>query len=318
MTSRDPHWTTAYRVVHQDPALRLLQFRGGPGQALLLVPPQAGHHSYIADFAPGQSLVESALAHTRGPVYAIEWQSCSFERRREGIIDLVNQLGTAVKAVAGPVHLVGLCQGGWLSALYGALHPGHLASLTIAGAPIDTHAGDSVLHPITALPLAVFQGLVAMGGGRMSGDLMLAGWKAGDPVQHYLARHFKDDEKTERFYRWYDLVQHLPGTLYLWIIEHLFQRNALGRNRLVVGDQRVDLGRLAEVPVVQILTGANDDITPPEQSHALLRHTDARCYQVDAGHIGVFMGRRAIQGTWSKAFRALNRAVSNERKTVLS
>ena len=47
----------------------------------------------------------------------------------------------AVERIGAPVNLVGDCQGGWLAAIYAALHPGRVHTLTVAGAPIDFHAG---------------------------------------------------------------------------------------------------------------------------------------------------------------------------------
>ena len=41
------------------------------------------------------------------------------------------------------MNLVGDCQGGWLATIYAALHPERVNTLTIAGAPIDFHAGDA-------------------------------------------------------------------------------------------------------------------------------------------------------------------------------
>jgi len=40
------------------------------------------------------------------------------------------------------VNLVGLCQGGWMSAMCAARFPRKVASLVLAGAPIDTDAGN--------------------------------------------------------------------------------------------------------------------------------------------------------------------------------
>jgi len=41
----------------------------------------------------------------------------------------------------GKVHLIGLCQGGWLCAMFAARFPGKAQSLVLAGAPVDTDAG---------------------------------------------------------------------------------------------------------------------------------------------------------------------------------
>ncbi|EQD27264.1 PHB de-polymerase domain-containing protein [mine drainage metagenome] len=43
------------------------------------------------------------------------------------------------------VNLVGLCQGGWMAAMLAARFPDKIASLVLAGSPIDTHAGNGPL-----------------------------------------------------------------------------------------------------------------------------------------------------------------------------
>ena len=53
--------------------------------------------------------------------------------------------------LGGRVNLVGDCQGGWLAVVYAGLHPEHVNTLTIGGAPIDTHAGQSAVQEWTRL-----------------------------------------------------------------------------------------------------------------------------------------------------------------------
>ena len=40
------------------------------------------------------------------------------------------------------------CQGRWLATVYAALNPERVNTLTIAGAPIDFHAGDPVKRTV--------------------------------------------------------------------------------------------------------------------------------------------------------------------------
>lgn len=298
------NWFSPHTCVFEDDAIRLLKFSDGKG-SLLIAPPQAGHHSYIADYHDQQSLVQCAVENGGYSVYAIEWKDCTWMRAGEGVEDLLAQLGTCVDMIGEEIHLVGLCQGGWLSTIYTALHPGRIASLTIAGAPIDTHRGDTALNKFVKMPLYAFQGLVFMGGGLMRGHMMLSGWKSSNPYQHFVERYQNSDEKTERFYRWYDKTQDLAGAWYLWAIDKLFKRNLLGTNQLEIAGQHVDLTRIA-CPV-HVVTGERDDITPAEQSLALLEYSTGKTstHSIDAGHIGVFMSARGIRDTWTPFFQSL-------------
>lgn len=56
-----PVWTTNNEIVLEHPAFLLRCFRKGPGSPTLVVPPQAGHSSHIADYDVNQSLVETTL-----------------------------------------------------------------------------------------------------------------------------------------------------------------------------------------------------------------------------------------------------------------
>ncbi len=298
-------WYSDYEVAYEDQAIRLLCFQRGE-TPVLIVPPQAGHHSFIADFDDGQSLVQCAMKESSDfGVYAVEWKTCTFERRYEGIVDLVMQLDRAVDKVPGYPYLVGLCQGGWLSAIYAALYPNRVSSrgMTLAGAPIDTHAGDSSLHSVVKMPLWWFGSLVMMGGGLMRGDLMLMGWKSSDPMQHYYHRYVNPKEGSERFNQWYDYTQDLSGVLYLWIIEFLFQKNFLGKNQLEVNGQHVDLRNIRGH--INVVVGKKDTITPEEQASAILKYCNGSVHEINAGHIGVFMSHKGIESVWKDIFSSI-------------
>ena len=111
----------------------------------------------------------------------------------------------------------------------------------------------------------------------------------------YVARHID-------FTNWFEWTQDPPGALYLWIIEHLFVHNELARGMLVVDGRRVNLSAV-DCPIF-LLAGIKDHITPPEQVWALadLVSTPAEHISrelVDAGHLGLFMGRAALVEHWT-------------------
>ncbi|MDT7662242.1 MAG: poly(3-hydroxybutyrate) depolymerase, partial [Pseudonocardiales bacterium] len=98
----------------------------------------------------------------------------------------------------------------------------------------------------------------------------------------------------------------VPGAFYLWIIEHLYQNNELAAGTLTVSGQRVDLGRI-DCPLFMI-AGSTDHITPPEQVWALAERVATPAGSVhrelvDAGHLGLFMGRRPLREHWAPIMR---------------
>ena len=54
----------------------------------------------------------------------------------------LEELIVAIDDLGGRVNLVGLCQGGWSSAMVAARFPDKVNALVLAGTPIDTDAGD--------------------------------------------------------------------------------------------------------------------------------------------------------------------------------
>jgi poly(3-hydroxyalkanoate) synthetase len=93
-----------------------------------------------------------------------------------------------------------------------------------------------------------------------------------------------------------------PGAFYLWIVERLFRDNALISGELLVAGERIDLRRI-ECPLF-LLAGDRDHITPPSQVFALADHAGTpeelvTCRTADGGHLGLFMGRDALERHWA-------------------
>jgi poly(3-hydroxybutyrate) depolymerase len=106
-------------------------------------------------------------------------------------------------------------------------------TLTIAGAPIDFHVGDAVIHDyvrfLSPADLSFYQDVVRLGGGVMKGEFMLNGFIAIKP-ENEIAKHLQllanihDAEHVTRhraFEDWFKHTQDIPGAFYLWIVEHL-------------------------------------------------------------------------------------------------
>jgi poly(3-hydroxybutyrate) depolymerase len=110
------------------------------------VPPQAGHSSYIVDFSHGQSQVKTVIAGGLTRLYSLDWLEATQATRDAGVEDYLGFMREAIEWISGPVNLIGDCQGGWLSVICTALHPEHVRTLTIAGAPVDFHAGEGAIH----------------------------------------------------------------------------------------------------------------------------------------------------------------------------
>ena len=231
------------------------------------------------------------------------------------IEDFLADVHAAVERIGAPVNLVGDCQGGWLAAIYAALHPDRVHTLTVAGAPIDFHAGLGA--PIPAYvdgftaggrDMGFYRALVAAGGGVLPGESQLLGFIALKPEaeirkQLALLSRLDDPEHLERhraFEDWFKWTQPLSGAFYLWIVEHLFRDNALVRGSLDVGGRAVALGEIS-CPLY-LLAGAEDHITPPAQLFALADHVSTPPRGHHPGH-GGRGPPRAVHGLGRAALR---------------
>ncbi len=327
---RPPEWTTRNEIVLDLHTMRLRDFSrstvGDNALPVLIDAPYAGHSSTIADYDRGQSLVETLLGCGLHRVLVTDWKSATASMKDFDIDTYLAELNVAVDSIGGRVHLIGLCQGGWMSAMLAARFPGKVASLVVAGAPIDAAAGDGAIRKMVhRLPLSFFEEMVAAGGGLMPGQFMLAGWKNMHPDEQYLEKyldlyqHIEDKsyiKRTERFERWYENPIDLPGRWYLQAITELFKENRLAKGTFVALGQKISL-KTIKVPLY-LLAGENDDITTREQvfnaAHLVGTPGDDIVKKlVPGGHIGLFMGSHTLQhawpdiGAWIKNHRARSR-----------
>jgi len=323
MTTRTPPtWATPHEIVFEAPVARLRDFSTNHASGTvptLVLPPQAGHDSCIVDFAPEQSQMRTIIEAGHERAYALDWIGATAETADAGIEDYLDVIDRAVDQAGGRVNLIGDCQGGWLATIYAALSPERVNTLTIAGAPIDFHAGEAVIHELlTQLApqgdLSFYETLVALDGGVLKGEHMLSGFIMIKPVdeltrQLELLRRVDDDGHVERyveFENWFKHTQDIPGSFYLWIVRHLFRDNELLSGSMKIGDRTVDLRQL-EMPL-NLLAGSTDHITPPAQVFALADAASTppeliRREVSEGGHLGLFMSHEALRNHWPSLLR---------------
>jgi poly(3-hydroxyalkanoate) synthetase len=312
-----PSWTTPNNVELELQNVILRNFSvGKEDSAVLIVPPQAGHHSSIADYDKGQSLVEAALQSGIKSVYVMEWKSATLDQRNQTIDDSIISMRKCIEAIGTRVTLIGLCQGGWQSTIYTALYPEDVENLVLAGAPIDFHAGDGKISMYASLfPMSFYESMVAAGNGVLDGRFLLTGFKMLNPVDRYFGEYADlfwnvNSEAYLKRYRkfrdWYEYTQNLPGAFYLQVVKDLFKENKLIKGEVRVLGQEVDLFRINH-PLF-LIAGDKDEITLIDQLFNMERYVSSKSIiklTVPAGHIGVFMGRKIIGEYWPGIFNAI-------------
>ena len=198
-----------------------------------------------------------------------------------------------------------------MSAMCVARLPEKVHSLVLAGAPIDTDAGDGPIKKLAhTLPLSFYEEMVAANGGCVSGKMMLAGWKSMNPEEQYLGKyldlyqHIEDKnfiERTEKFEKWYENPIDLPGVFYLQVIKLIFKENQLAKGKFVGLGKHLSLKDI--VCPVYLLAASEDDISPKEQVFDAEKYLGTPKSEIVkklalGGHIGLFMGTKALKECW--------------------
>jgi polyhydroxyalkanoate synthase subunit PhaC len=321
-----PYWSTENKVILDKQTLSLHHFphkKIKQKNPVLILPPQAGNHCNLADFAPDQSLVR-VFQNYGFDVYVTEWLSATYNDKDLGIEDYINLTDNAVEAIrensnADKVHIVGQCQGGWQAAMYGSLFPQKTKSLIVAAAPIDLEADKCAITSYVKMPISYYRTLVSMGFGLMDGKIMVMGFKSLQMNEHYHLKYKRlwemiennDEDAIQRYLRfenWYGYTQKLPGRFYLEVVDKLFKKNGLVKKTININGEFFDLKKINCRTI--ILAGEKDHITRPKQVLALKDHVSTPKKNIfsllsTGGHIGTLMSKDSLRDNWPKVAELL-------------
>jgi poly(3-hydroxybutyrate) depolymerase len=314
-----PAWTTENQVVLELPTMRLRDFSlRTVGHPVVICAPFALHQATIADFAPGHSLIAALRAEGLSRLLLTQWRSATTQMQFFSIDTYLSDLNVVVDELGGRADLIGLCQGGWMALMFAARFPGKARKLVLAGAPIDVGAEESMLSRLaTSVPLAAFQDLVRLGGGRILGAHALDLWggqtltsaSIREVLQlpaHLVETRLADLE--ERFRDWYACTVDLPGQYYLEVVDWLFKQNLLAQSRFVALGHRIDLVDL-RAPLF-LLAARDDELIAPAQVFATARRVGTPACEIRAAsasgpHLSLFLGAKTLQGEWADIARWL-------------
>ncbi len=313
-------WATENELIFQLQTMALRHFPNTDKitakYPVVVVPPQAGHDSKLADYSAEQSLART-LQRQGLDVYVIEWLSATKDDANLGINDYIRFTDLAVDKIielnAVPkVHMIGQCQGGWQVAMYASLYQDKISSLVVAASPIDFHAGYGVLNEIVDnLPLEFYEQLTDKG--FLDGQDLLKGFRLLQSNEHYhlkyirelsmaLSQDKKGIERHVHFERWYNNTQNLPKRFYLEVVKEVFKNNCLANpGSFQIDTKPIDLRNIV-CPLVMI-AGTKDHITPHKQVFGMrnlvgTRQDNIEEILVDAGHIGVLMGSKVLKNSY--------------------
>jgi polyhydroxyalkanoate synthase len=270
----------------------------------------------MMDLQEDRSFVRNLLRAGQD-VYLVDWGHPSRADRFARLDDYVNDyIAACVDEIrrrhgVDAVNLLGVCQGGFLSLCYAALHPGRVRNLVTTVTPVDFHADKAEeridrgfmnvwarsLQPADVDRLVDTLGTVP---GEFVGYLFSL-MTPGRSMTKYnldLVDAAGDDAKLLNFLRmerWLADRPDQPGEFSRQWLKDLYQDNKLVRDELVLDGRTVRLKDIT-CPVLNVYA-ETDHIIPPEMSRALRGRVGTEDYTevvLKGGHIGIFVSARAL------------------------
>ena len=201
-----------------------------------------------------------------------------------------------------------------MSALFTALHPDPIKSLTLLAAPIDFGGRESLLNLWTDRKHFDVDAFVDTYGNCPAWFLQSC-FMHMNPVHSYFGKtmtfceQMEDPKMVSHYFameRWINDNIPVAGETFRQFVKCLYQEDQLVRGELHLGPRRVDLGRIA-CPLL-LLTARNDHLVPPRSTEGIRRQVgspDVTSMTIDAGHVGLVVGGKAQKTFWPAATRWL-------------
>lgn len=300
-----------YRYAPEAPA-------DAPETAPVLIVYSLVNRPFILDLTEERSLVR-ALRDAGRTVYLLDWGSpvgadrfLTLEDHIDGFLD--DAVGHIRDHEEGRApDLVGVCQGGIFALLYAALHPDRVRRLAVLVTPVDFGTEhDTLAH----LARGVDFDQVARAFGNVSAFWLNTVFVSLKPYRLLSERYMDLPELAEnpeglqeflRMERWMYDSPDQPGAAFAQFARDFYQRNALHRGELKLGDRTVRLEDV-QAPVLSIYA-ERDHLVPPDSARALAEHLPPERFEQHAfagGHLGVFISRRARREVFPRISTWLN------------
>lgn len=294
-------------VLYQDDCIKLHKHtNSGDCGSVFVVPPHAGRHGNIA-----QNMID-ALAGNGYQVYWYELLPATHQSCSLSVYGLVQKLRLCVHMISGAaISIAGICQGGWLAAIYASLYPESVRRLALFAAPINTHTGEnnSIEDYCKTASMFYHKMVVACHGGIQPGYMQWLAFALANPVpvfydkyvekfKHIMANDFSALEKWEKNNDWYNHSVDLHGSWFLEALEHHFINNELYEGNWDLGSGVTPNLSNITCPI-SVYAGANDEITHPEQARGILDKVAS--YDTNftifpnAGHTATFVRNSCVQ-----------------------
>jgi polyhydroxyalkanoate synthase len=266
--------------------------------------------SYILDLSPGNSFVERLL-EAGFDVYLLDWGVPDERDAQNTLEDYVDDYIPAgierVLELSGcdEVNLLGYCFGGDLALLHAAHHPDSpLRSLTVMATPVDFRHMGPLGDVFARDGLEVDDVLDAEG--NVPSQVILQGFRSLTPtseVTRYVNLWEKlwSDEYVAAYQamtRWSTDHVPFPGAAARETVRMLVRGNGMISDQLSVGGDPVHLADI-RCPLLSVLACRGHIVPEPAAAPLvdLVGSPDKHELRLDAGHIGLVVGKTAAKTT---------------------
>jgi polyhydroxyalkanoate synthase subunit PhaC len=259
---------------------------------------------YVLDLQPDRSLVRRLL-EAGNTVYLIDWGEADDADRGTDLEDYIEvHLAGCVRHVLDTesvpaLDLLGVCQGGVLSLIYTALHPGEVANLVTLTTPVDFHTPDNLLSKwVRGLDSDLIRAT-----GNVPGEVLNALFLSLMPFRLAQQKYVRllagraGQQAIEDFVRMEKWIFDSPpqaAAALAQFVRWFYQENQLLHGTLRIGGRAVSLGQLRQ-PILN-LYATHDHIVPAAASEAMQRCVGSSDYTAcafETGHIGMYVSRAA-------------------------
>ncbi|MDV7339661.1 alpha/beta fold hydrolase [Terasakiella sp. A23] len=282
----------------------LLDYGGPDDGPVMLAVPSLINKAYILDLNKERSFMRS-MAESGIRSFLLEWGDVGIAEKKMGLEDYIlgrlNRCVNEVIRITGrPVCLVGYCMGGVLTTALSIMEPEKVAGLILMATPWDFHGGSGDHERLIKTNRQQLESTIKMTG-ELPIDVIQSLFAAIDPYS--ILRKFEnfslldtDSAEAKKFVAmedWLNDAVPLSGPvaeecLFDWYIENL-----PGTGRWEMDGHRIDPSDITCPSLVFV--PEQDRIVAPESAHALGNLIpNARTEKVQAGHIGMVTGRKAL------------------------
>ncbi|MGA2551275.1 MAG: class III poly(R)-hydroxyalkanoic acid synthase subunit PhaC [Burkholderiaceae bacterium] len=304
--------------VYREDMVRLYRYRPSVEPespiSILIAYALVGRYQMI-DLEAERSFVRKLLAQGIR-VYMVDWGEPKRVNRWLTIDDYVSgYLDNCVDVIReregiDKVNLLGVCQGGVLSACYAALFPHKVQNLVMTVTPIDFHGDKSTpevgggymnlwARALSSDDIDTMIDTMGNASGKSVGFSFIMMNPVGNISKYTLdlIDVLDDERKLLNFLhmeRWIADRPDSPGEFVRQWFKDLYQDNKLIRGELLLGGRKVDLRKIT-MPVLNI-SADGDVVIPTACSRGQKARFGTQDYQelaVPGGHIGTFVGGKA-------------------------